>query len=215
MTKELDVAGVRAMFIAGAEAILESVDLLTAADQAIGDGDHGVGMRRGFAAVRDYLKANEPATVGEVFKGAGTALMASAGGASGAIFGTLLRAGAPVCADATTLSGADFAAFLDAGLAAVEKRGGAAPGGKTVVDAIDPARRAAAAAGGDLDAVLAAATAAAREGVEATKSMVATTGKARTLGERSLGHPDPGAMSFTIMIGAMSKAAASQPVPTP
>ncbi|MCW2308433.1 dihydroxyacetone kinase subunit DhaL [Rhodobium gokarnense] len=212
MTTELDVAGVKGMFVAACDAMLANIELLTHADQAIGDGDHGVGMKRGFSAALAFLKENEPATVGEVFKGVGGAIMSASGGASGAIFGTFFRAGNKTLGDATTLDGAGFAAFLKAGLEAVEKRGGAGPGGKTVIDAIDPAAKAAADAGDDLEAVLSAATTAAKEGVEATKSMIATTGKARTLGERSLGHPDPGAISFSIVIGAMAKAVAGADV---
>ncbi|MBB4301717.1 dihydroxyacetone kinase-like protein [Rhodobium orientis] len=208
MTTELDVAGVRGMFVAACDAMLENIELLTHADQAIGDGDHGVGMKRGFAAALAFLNENEPANVGEIFKGVGGAIMSASGGASGAIFGTFFRAGNKSIGDAVMLDGAGFAAFLKAGLEAVEKRGGAAPGGKTMIDALDPAATAASGAGEDLEAVLAAAAAAAKDGVEATKSMIATTGKARTLGERSLGHPDPGAISLSIVLDAMAKAAA-------
>ncbi len=210
MTKELDAAGVRKMLIGACDAMLASIDRLTEADQVIGDGDHGVGMKRGFAAALDYLEKNEPDTVGEIFKGVGTAIMMSSGGASGAIFGTMFRAGQQACGEARTLDGAGFAAWLDAGLKAVEKRGGAAPGGKTMIDALDPAATAAAGVGDDLGAALKAATAAALDGVEATKSMIASTGKARTLGERSLGYPDPGAISFSIIMDGMTKVATSQ-----
>lgn len=204
MARELDTAEVRRMFVAVCDAMLASIDRLTEADQVIGDGDHGVGMRRGFAAARDALDKNPPPTVADTFKAVGSAVMAASGGASGAIFGTLFRAGAPAVGDAATLDGARFAAFLDQGLAAVMKRGGAAPGGKTMLDALAPAARAAGANAADLTAASAAAAEAALAGVEATKSMIATTGKARTLGERSLGHADPGAISMSIVLAAMA-----------
>lgn len=211
MTEDLDATGVRRMFIAVAEAMLASIERLTEADQAVGDGDHGIGMRRGFSAVHDYLEKNKPAGIAEIFIAVGSAVMANTGGASGAIFGTLFRAGGSVCAEVSTFDSTRFAAFLEAGLAAVEKRGGAAPGGKTMLDALAPAARAArAAVGNGLAATLAAAAEAALAGVEATKAMVATTGKARTLGERSLGHPDPGAISLSIVLGAMSSSVAAQ-----
>jgi dihydroxyacetone kinase-like protein len=214
MADTLDVLATRDMFVAAAEAMLGNIDRLTAADQAIGDGDHGIGMKRGFEAVLDWSRKTTPASVADVFKGVGNAVMANTGGASGAIFGTLFRAGAQVTAEATSLDAKGFAAFLAEGLVAVEKRGGAKPGGKTLIDALEPAARAAeATAHSGLAPTVAAAAAAALEGVEATRGMIATTGKARTLGERSLGHPDPGAISLSIVLGAMSRFVADAAVP--
>jgi dihydroxyacetone kinase-like protein len=135
----------------------------------------------------------------------GTAVMSQTGGASGAVFGTLYRSGAAACGGGT-LDAASFAAFLEQGLAAVQKRGGAAPGSKTMIDALAPAAEAArAAVGQGLAAAVAAAAEAAQRGVEASRDMIATTGKARTLGERSLGHPDPGAISLQIQLAAMGE----------
>ena len=203
MADELDAAAVRAMLTLVCDRMIENTDRLTAADQAVGDGDHGVGMRRGFTAARERLGDLAPQTPADAFKAVGTAVMAQTGGASGAVFGTLYRTGATACGtgalDATTL-----AAFLDQGLAAVQKRGGAVPGAKTMIDALAPAAEAARAARPEgLVAMLRAAATAAEAGVQASRAMVATTGKARTLGERSLGHPDPGAISMQIQLAAM------------
>ncbi|MDR3493024.1 MAG: dihydroxyacetone kinase subunit DhaL, partial [Ancalomicrobiaceae bacterium] len=186
----------RDMLLAVAEYIVERTDMLTQVDQAIGDGDHGIGMRRGFLAVTEQLQGSEPASVEAAVKAAGTAIMAKTGGAAGAVFGTFFRAGSAGFAG-RSFDAEGVAAFLKTGLAAVEKRGGSRPGAKTMIDALAPAADAAAeAAGLGLAETLTRACAAAVAGVEATKDMIATTGKARTLGERSLGHPDPGAVSF-------------------
>jgi dihydroxyacetone kinase-like protein len=184
--------------------IVDSVDLLTSVDQAIGDGDHGVGMRRGFSAVLEQLQAQPPQTVEAAFKAAGAAIMSKAGGAAGAVFGTLFRSGSAAFAGRSSLDADALASFLQQGLEAVEKRGGSRPGMKTMLDALAPAAAAAVKASPEgLPATVRAAATAAEEGVEATKSMIATTGKARTLGERSLGHADPGAVSMSLILQAM------------
>jgi dihydroxyacetone kinase-like protein len=205
MRQELDAAAVRQMLALVCARMIENTDRLTAADQAVGDGDHGIGMRRGFTAAREQLDKTEPASAGDVFKTVGTAVMSQTGGASGAVFGTLYRSGAAACGGGA-LDAAAFATFLEQGLAAVQKRGGAAPGSKTMIDALAPAAEAArAAVGQGLTAAVAAAAEAAQGGVEASRDMIATTGKARTLGERSLGHPDPGAISLQIQLAAMGE----------
>ncbi|PIO97943.1 dihydroxyacetone kinase subunit DhaL [Pleomorphomonas carboxyditropha] len=194
----------RDMLTAVARHLVASVDMLTEVDQAIGDGDHGIGMRRGFSAVEETMAAIDPESVAKVFKAAGTAIMAKTGGAAGAVFGTLFRAGSAAFEERPVLDAAGFAAFLRQGLEGVEKRGGAQPGQKTMIDALAPAAAAAEAAiAGGLAEAVRQATDAAKGGVEATKGMIATTGKARTLGERSLGHPDPGAVSMSLILEAM------------
>ncbi|WP_026781958.1 dihydroxyacetone kinase subunit DhaL [Pleomorphomonas koreensis] len=204
MRDTLTPAEARDMLAAVARHIVASVDMLTEIDQAIGDGDHGIGMRRGFAAVEEAMAGSDLQSVAKVFKDAGTAIMAKTGGAAGAVFGTLFRAGSAAFDGRDGMDAAGFAGFLAQGLDAVEKRGGAKPGQKTMIDALAPAAVAAAdAAGGSLGEAVRSAAAAARQGVEATKGMIATTGKARTLGERSLGHVDPGAVSFTLILESM------------
>jgi dihydroxyacetone kinase-like protein len=204
MHDSLTPAATRELLKAVSQHIVDSVDLLTTVDQAIGDGDHGIGMRRGFSAVMEQLQAQPPETVEAAFKAAGTAIMAKAGGAAGAVFGTLFRSGSAAFAGRSSLDAEGLAGFLQQGLKAVEQRGGSRPGMKTMLDALAPAAAAAAKTCPEgLPATVRAAARAAAEGVEATKSMIATTGKARTLGERSLGHPDPGAVSMSLILQAM------------
>ncbi|MCC6304796.1 MAG: dihydroxyacetone kinase subunit L [Rhodobacteraceae bacterium] len=204
MKGALDGEGTRALLQAAAAAILSGVDRLTEADMATGDGDHGIGMRRGFEAAVAALSGLEAPSPALALKAVGTAVMASTGGAAGAVFGTWFRAGARPLEGQGTLDGAGLATFLETGLEAVCRRGGAAEGQKTMIDALAPAARAArAAAGAGLGPALAAAAAAAGAGAEATRAMLATTGKARSLGERSRGHIDPGALSVTLILGAM------------
>jgi len=203
MADTLDATGARDMLVAVSQSMIDQTDVLTDADLAIGDGDHGIGMRRGFEAALEALNAGEPESVDAAFKATGTAILANTGGAAGAVFGTLFRSGAKGFAGGV-VDGASFAAFLEEGLAAVLKRGGVTEGQKTMVDALAPAARASRAASGDgLKAATAAAASAALGGVEATKGMIATTGKARSLGERSIGHPDPGAISISLILKAM------------
>jgi phosphoenolpyruvate---glycerone phosphotransferase subunit DhaL len=193
------------MFEHVATYVEDNVDLLTQADRAIGDGDHGIGMARGFAAVRAKLGATPPATTGELVRTVGMAIMSNTGGAAGAIFGTFFRGGAKNMGSGTIFDAGALALLLNDGLAAVQERGHAVVGDKTMVDALAPAAaRALEAGGAPLDQALAAAAEAARDGMEATKGMVAATGKAKTLGERSLGHADPGALSMYLILRAMA-----------
>ena len=204
MIDTLDAAGARTMLNAVARHVIANVDRLTDADLAIGDGDHGIGMRRGFEGALDGLATADPGSVEVAFKAVGTAIVSQTGGAAGAVFGTWFRAGAKALAGADSVDGARFAAFLEAGLEAVLKRGGVVPGQKTMVDALAPAAAAAReCAPAGLQPTLVAAAAAASQGLEATRNMVATTGKARSLGQRSLGHVDPGAITVVLILTAM------------
>lgn len=210
MDGKMDLAGSVGMLRHVSHRLIEQADILTDADLAIGDGDHGIGMQRGFEGVLESFDETPPQSPEEAFKAAGTAILSKTGGAAGAIFGTLFRAGSKAFVEREVLSGHDFAAFLDSGLQAVLKRGGVTEGQKTIIDALAPAARAALACSGDdwCDVVLKAASQAADAGVEATKAMIATTGKARSLGERSIGHPDPGAISVSLILKAMEEYAA-------
>lgn len=204
-TDGLDGSQTRNLMIAVSKRMIDSVDLLTDADRAIGDGDHGIGMRRGFEAALEALEKQEvTASPDAVMKAVGMAIMGKTGGAAGAVFGTLFRSGGKALEGRDRLDGAAFAAFLQAALDAVLKRGQVTEGQKTMVDALAPAARAA--DGADrrpFAEIVAIASEAADGGVEATRDMVATTGKARSLGERSLGHVDPGAVSVSIILAAM------------
>jgi dihydroxyacetone kinase-like protein len=197
-----------AMLRAVARAVIERVDVLTDADLAIGDGDHGIGMRRGFEAVLVALDAG-PATIDAAFRATGMAIMANTGGAAGAVFGTLFTSGAKAFAGADSMDADGIHRFLAAAQEGVTKRGGVIEGQKTMLDALAHAARACADAT-SLTSCLTGAAQGAEEGVEATKSMVATTGKARSLGDRSMGHPDPGAISVAIILSAMRDFAAAR-----
>jgi dihydroxyacetone kinase-like protein len=199
----LELEGVRRMLAAASDAVLAETETLTRADQVIGDGDHGIGMARGFTAVKARLEG-ECSSIPQALGMVGQALMLNVGGSSGAIFGTMFLSGSrAVTGD--TLDAAGFAAFLQAGLEAVQKRGNAKVGDKTMVDALEPAARAAQAhAASPLADCLKAAAQAAWDGMESTKPLVATLGRARTLGERAVGHPDPGAISMALLLRGMA-----------
>lgn len=210
---ELTLDETKQMLIAVARGMQDSKDILTEADQLIGDGDHGIGMARGFESVRQRLTSQDFDSLEELFKATGTALMSSMGGASGAVFGTFFRGGSKSLVNAKVFDSAGLALLLRDGLQAVQERGKARPGDKTMIDALDPgARRAAELVESPLDEALKAVEEAAHTGMERTREMVAATGKARTLGERSLGHADPGAISTWLIFKFMRQYVMSDPV---
>jgi phosphoenolpyruvate---glycerone phosphotransferase subunit DhaL len=202
----LDLATTRAMLARVAERMQESKDHLSDLDRAIGDGDHGIGMARGFEAVQRALESKSFDSVGGLLQAVGTALMMSIGGAAGAVFGTLFRGGGAGLRDERAFGTPALGRMLADGLAAVTARGGAKPGDKTMIDALAPAA-ARVRALGDVPVVeaLAAAAEEARLGMERTKGMLAATGKAKTLGERALGHADPGAESTHLILKYMAE----------
>ena len=185
--------------------IREHADELTALDQAIGDGDHGLNMRRGFDAVagaRDEL-AHLP--LGQVLQKAGMALVMKVGGASGPLYGSLLMAMGKAALEAPD-GPADLAAMLTDGVEAVKRRGRSDAGAKTMLDVLVPALEAlrAGAKDGQGEAeLIARVRTAADEGLAATRDMKATRGRASYLGERSIGHLDPGARSSALLIAAV------------
>lgn len=201
------VAAVRAAAAVAAENKTE----LTRLDREIGDGDHGENLARGFTAVLAKLDAGEPDTPGAVLKLVATTLISTVGGASGPLYGTAFLRAATAIGDATELDGQLVVTGLTAARDGVVARGKAEPGDKTMVDALNPAVQAAAAAaeaGGDAAAVLSAAADAAAEGAEATVPLQARKGRASYLGERSIGHRDPGATSASLILRALADAAA-------
>lgn len=181
----------------------ENKDYLTGLDSAIGDADHGANMDRGFAAVVEKLPTAADKDIGAILKLTGMTLVSTVGGAGGPLYGTLfMRAGAAVDGK-LELSAADFAVALEAGLAGVQQRGKATTGEKTMVDALTPAcaaMRQAVDGGAETGAALEAAAAAAEHGMKATIPMLATKGRASYLGERSIGHQDPGATSSYLLL---------------
>ena len=165
-----DLVATKALLSAAAKAVIVNKDRLTKSDQDIGDGDHGVGMARGFAAL-DEATASQVGSIPELFRGCGKALMMAAGGASGVVFGTLfLGAGKAVKSD--IFDAEAFVSALEGGLKAVQDRGKASVGDKTMVDALSPAAIAAREAlvgGAPLEDVAQAAAKAAAAGTEATR----------------------------------------------
>ncbi|MCW9710459.1 dihydroxyacetone kinase subunit L [Avibacterium sp. 21-586] len=197
----------REMLLYTAEKMIDSEPTLTELDLKIGDGDHGIGMQRGFTAVRDLLQNDsfEPKDIGELFLTVGTKMMSSMGGASGAIFGTLFRAGGKAIAEQQLFNSTTLSQFLIAGSAAVFARGGAKPGDKTMIDALVAAeKQSEKTVNEDLQTALSSIANAAAQGAENTRNQIAVFGRAKSLGERSLGHIDPGAVSMSLILKYMS-----------
>jgi phosphoenolpyruvate---glycerone phosphotransferase subunit DhaL len=181
----------------------ENRQQLTDLDSAVGDGDFGISLDRGFTAVQAELSAHPPADLRSVFQNVATVLIRTMGGTSGPLLGTFfLRAGA-ACAGKSELAPADVVALFQAGVDGMQQRGKAALGDKTMMDAWLPAvdaMRSALEGGGGLTEVLDRGTAAAEAGAAATKSLSARKGRASYLGDRSVGHPDPGAIAAHLML---------------
>ncbi len=199
--EKLSLDDTRQMFQFVARGIIMEQDVLTQADRAIGDGDHGVGMARGFEAVLAKLESSEFASLGDLFRTVGMALITSIGGAAGAVFGTLFRSGARRLDrmdsfDAQALSSSWKTACWLSRSAAWQNRetrpwSMCSPRSHPVLQYM---------VSQPLDASLAALVTIAEQAVEDTRHMVATVGKAKTLGERSLGYPDPGAISMLLIL---------------
>lgn len=189
--------------------VAEQRDYLVDLDRAIGDGDHGENMDRGFKAAVEALGQAQPASVAEVLKTVAKTLMSTVGGAAGPLYGTAFLRASKAAGDGE-LDGAGVAAVIAGALNGIQARGKATTGEKTMVDAWTPAleaARAAAEAGSDPVAVLEAAATAAEAGAAATEPMRATKGRASYLGERSIGHLDPGAVSTSLILRAAVRAA--------
>jgi dihydroxyacetone kinase-like protein len=205
LPRHLSVPQTRQWFILLCQAMIDEQDVLTRADQAIGDGDHGIGISRGFSAVKLKLQESDFATLDLLVNAVGKTLLISIGGASGAIFGSLFLGGAKSLKDRTVFDASSLADLLEYGLRAVQERGKAGVGDKTIVDALQPAaERAREVQADSLEKALAEVVFAASQGLESTRNLQARFGKARPLGERAIGHLDPGALSFTLMLRHLS-----------
>src|SRR6476660_3693572 len=189
-----------------ARVIGENAQSLTDLDAAIGDADHGINMDRGMTAVIEALNLGEagatPSDMSALCKQVGMTLVKSVGGASGPLYGTFFLRMAAALGAGDGVDAAEFAKALRAGVEGVVQRGRAEAGDKTMFDALSPALDA-------LDAALADATVAAEKGRDATESMVARKGRASYLGQRSVGHVDPGATSSAMLIAAAASAFAT------
>lgn len=205
----LDAAWALRWIELAAAQVAEQRDYLVDLDRAIGDGDHGENMDRGFKAAVEALGQAQPGSVAEVLKTAAKTLMSTVGGAAGPLYGTAFLRASKAAGDGE-LDGAGVAAVIAGALNGIQARGKATTGEKTMVDAWTPAleaARAAAEAGSDPVAVLEAAATAAEAGAAATDPMRATKGRASYLGERSIGHLDPGAVSTSLILRAAVRAA--------
>ena len=191
-------------------AVTARADYLTQLDAAIGDGDHGINMTRGFDAVGKALAAQGDETPpGRLLVLAGKTLVSTVGGASGPLWGSALRAAGRSLADAEDFDGSQLASALDAALAAVVDLGAAQPGDKTMVDALAPAAvalRERVSEGDSIAEAVSAAADAAEAGAQATTPLQARKGRASYLGERSIGHQDPGATSAALIMRALQAA---------
>ena len=194
--------------------VAEQKQYLTGLDAAIGDGDHGINMDRGFQTVLVKLAPVRDKDAGTLLKTTGMALVGSVGGAGGPLYGTFfLRAGAALDGKAE-VSDKDLVGALEAGLKGVVERGKANRNDKTMVDALAPAierARQYVDEGAPLEEAIAAAADAAEEGMKATIPLKALKGRASYLGDRSIGHQDPGATSSYLMLRALSDSLASVP----
>lgn len=189
------------------DAVIAQKQFLTDLDQEIGDGDHGINMARGFETVEKKLAAlPDDSNIETILKTTGMGLISSVGGAAGPLYGTVFLRAAGACKDKTTVDIDTAKAMFAAAIKGIQDRGKAQKGEKTMLDALIPAADAfnkASDAGKNITECLGDAVKAAQEGVEFTKTIAATKGRASYLGERSIGHQDPGATSSTLMLKAL------------
>jgi len=193
-----------------ADVIHENKEYLTDLDAAIGDADHGINMDRGFQAIMKKLPNVADKDAGTIIKTAGMTLVSSVGGAGGPLYGTAFMQAGMAVTGKYELEGEDLLAALDAALKGVIMRGRANLGDKTMVDAITPAvnaMRETLENGANTAKALEQATAAAEKGMKDTIPMLAKKGRASYLGERSIGHQDPGATSSYLLIRTMAEIA--------
>lgn len=183
--------------------IIEEKDFLTELDRPIGDNDHGINMAKGFTEVKKKLEGMADADLGTIFKNTGMTLVSTVGGSSGPLYGTAFMKMGMALGAKKEMTLEEFLAAFQAGVEGVGQRGHSTTEEKTMLDAMVPALNAmkeACAAGQDAKAALSAGVKAAEAGVEHTKDLVATKGRASYVGERGIGHQDPGATSFTFML---------------
>jgi dihydroxyacetone kinase-like protein len=203
----IDAAALERWIRAFAAAVAEHEEELTRLDSAIGDADHGANMSRGLKAVLAKLDADPPAGPAALLKQTGMTLVSTVGGAAGPLYGTFFLRMASAVGDSDTLDQKTFADALRAGVQGVVARGKAEAGDKTMYDALAPAVDAldAALGGEDPAGALRAAADAAAQGRDETTPMQARKGRASYLGERSVGHQDPGATSAALLLQAAAE----------
>ena len=206
----LDTKQMAAIIEGMAKKIEAEKDYLTQLDNEIGDGDHGINLARGFEAVEKKLPSLAGGDIGALLKGVGMQLVSTVGGASGPLYGTAFMKAGMACKGLTELDGPAFIKAMEAAVDGIKMRGKATEGEKTMLDALCPALKVMqdeVAAGKSLKEALQDAAAAAEKGVEYTKTIIATKGRASYLGERSLGHQDPGATSSLYLLQVLAEMA--------
>lgn len=204
----LKLEQVRSWILTTAAAIEKNATLLSDLDAAIGDGDHGANMSRGFTAVVKKLESTQPADIGGLFKTVGMTLLSTVGGAAGPLYGGFFLELGKQTAGKQELDAATLVAILEAGLGDIKRRGKAELGDKTMVDALTPALEAMKAAGSDIAVATSAAATTARDAAEKTTPLLARKGRASYLGERSIGHQDPGATSTALLLECLAAVSA-------
>ena len=205
----LKLEQMRSWILTTAAAIEKNSTLLSDLDAAIGDGDHGANMSRGFTAVAKKLETAQSADIGALFKTVGMTLISTVGGASGPLYGGFFLELGRQTAGKQEVDSAAVASMLQAGLDDIKKRGKAELGDKTMVDALTPAVEAMRSAGNGLAEATRTAAATARDAAEKTTPLLARKGRASYLGERSIGHQDPGATSSAILLESLAEVSAT------
>lgn len=202
----LTVEQVKNMFIHVGEKVIDAKTLLTDIDCAIGDGDHGIGMEVGFKYAIEKLEVNNYENINDVFAEIGKVMIGNMGGASGVLFGTLFLSGVKGLEKIEHLDVSMLSTIFRNGLLGVQSRGKAEVGDKTMIDALAPAVDALQEANKNQLGLVASfknATVAAKQGVENSKALVAKFGRAKSLGERAIGHQDAGATTISIIFESM------------
>jgi dihydroxyacetone kinase-like protein len=210
----LDIQYWRRALLNVTQAVEQEKERLCRLDGAIGDGDHGTSMATGFRLVSARLASGDFSDIGAILHATGTTLVSSVGGVTGIVFGTFFTGAAKVAEGRTETGTAELAEMFAAGLAAVQLRGKAAPGDKTMVDALAPAAEALRKAheqGLSVREALDLAYRSAREGMERTREMKARVGRARYQGDKAVGHIDAGAASVAVILASLARTAAEPP----
>ena len=206
--EKMSITGLQVVSILNkiAKVLEENKLYLSELDAAIGDGDHGINMNKGFNAVVTKLKEDDGLDIGVILKKTGMALVSNVGGAAGPLYGTAFMKAAAVVNGKAEIDIKDYIKVLEAALGGVMMRGKAQIGEKTMIDAIAPAidamKKAEDASQTPVD-ILKASKDAALQGVEYTKTIIATKGRASYLGERSIGHQDAGATSSYLILNTI------------
>jgi dihydroxyacetone kinase phosphoprotein-dependent L subunit len=201
--KSLSAAQVKSMLMHTCQVMVESQEIMCDADRNIGDGDHGIGMAKGFGAALDELKKQEFDDVYKIFFTVGRTMIKEMGGASGIIFGMLFYAGSKNVEPSPELTVKDFYVVFDKALTEIKAKGQAQVGDKTIVDGLQPmveTMQQNLEKDLSFEEITQIALDAAIQGKENSKQYVAKFGRAKTLGERAIGYPDAGTVSLTLIM---------------